>query len=276
MRRSPTRYLRPLGLALITLSLVDGGEARADFSLAAPVSPFAACEQAGLAAEQANGLPPGLLLAIGRIESGRWDPDRGRTAAWPWTINAAGKGAWFQTPEEAIETTRGLLAGGTRSIDTGCFQINLMYHPAAFRSLEEAFDPHANATYAAHFLLDLFARAGTWEGAVEAYHSADPVKGFAYREQVFAAWTTPPPLLKLANLPSPLKTPGPRVAPVEQAAVPAVYFGVQVWKPVAAGGSPHVIPVAAAPAGGTAQAAAAAAAMPPLPTVIPHRFIPGR
>lgn len=268
MRVSRPSHFSLLGLALITLSLVDGCEARADFSLPAQ----AACEQAGVAAEQANGLPPGILLAIGRVESGRWNPDLGRTAAWPWTINAAGKGAWFPTPEEAIQATRALLAAGTRSIDTGCFQINLMYHPTAFRGLEEAFDPTANATYAAHFLLDLYARIGTWEGAVEAYHSADPVKGFAYREQVFAAWTAPPPLVKLASLPSPLKIPGPRAAPVEQAAVPAIYFGVRVWKPVAAGGSPHVIPVAAA----ADAAPAAAAAMPPLPAVIPHRFIPGR
>ena len=35
-----------------------------------------ACEQAGIAAEQAGGLPTGLLLAIGKVESGRWDPGK--------------------------------------------------------------------------------------------------------------------------------------------------------------------------------------------------------
>ena len=251
------RLALAIGLFFATYRLFGGGEAQADLAFEGRVS----CEQAGVAAEQANGLPPGLLLAIGRVESGRWDPSQARTVPWPWTINAAGKGAWFDSPAEAIQTVRALLDGGTRSIDTGCFQINLMYHPNAFATLEQAFDPVANAAYAARFLLDLYARRGTWEGAVEAYHSADPVKGFAYREQVFAAWTAPPPLLKLAA------APGPRVAPPVRIAVPAVYFGVQVWTPVAAGGSPHVIAVATttAPPG-----------QPPLPTVIPHRFVPGR
>ena len=30
-------------------------------------------------------------------------------------------------------------------IDVGCFQVDLFYHPYAFTSLEEAFDPDANA-----------------------------------------------------------------------------------------------------------------------------------
>src|SRR4029077_17539047 len=111
--------------------------------------PLNVCERAGVAVEQASGLPPGLLLAIGRIESGRWDSGRGRVTAWPWTINAAGKGQWFGTKDKAIETVRDLSEAGTRSIDVGCFQISLLYHPAAFASLEQAFDPDANARYAA-------------------------------------------------------------------------------------------------------------------------------
>ena len=42
-----------------------------------------------------------LLLAIGRVESGRWDSMRNRVTAWPWTINAAGKGLWFATKDDA-------------------------------------------------------------------------------------------------------------------------------------------------------------------------------
>ena len=147
------------------------------------------CEQAGIAAEQTSGLPSGLLLAIGRVESGRWDSARNRVTAWPWAINAAGKGQWFDTKDGATETVRVLLGGGTRSIDVGCFQISLLYHPAAFTSLEQAFDPDANARYAARFLLSLFSQTGTWEAAVAAYHSADPALGFPYRQQVFAAWS---------------------------------------------------------------------------------------
>src|SRR3954462_10268753 len=75
------------------------------------------CERAGIAAEQAAGLPSGLLLAIGRVESGRWDAVRGRVTAWPWAINAAGKGQWFETKDVAAQTVKALLGSGTRSID---------------------------------------------------------------------------------------------------------------------------------------------------------------
>jgi hypothetical protein len=40
-------------------------------------------------------------------------------------------------------------AAGSQSIDVGCFQVNLYYHPTAFVSLAEGFDPAANARYAA-------------------------------------------------------------------------------------------------------------------------------
>ena len=130
---------------------------------------------------------------------------------------------------------RALLDGGTRSIDVGCFQISLLYHPAAFASLEQAFDPDANARYAARFLLTLFARTGTWEAAVAAYHSADPTLGFAYRQQVFSTWSAapPPPPVALAAL-----TSMPRAKP---RAMPEVYAGVQVWMPLPAGSGAVVV-----------------------------------
>ena len=40
-------------------------------------------------------------------------------------------------------------AQGARSIDVGCMQVNLLHHADAFASLEQAFDPVANARYAA-------------------------------------------------------------------------------------------------------------------------------
>ena len=133
---------------------VFGGVARADPSKGSlNDGSLNACEQAGIAAEQANGLPAGLLLAIGRVESGRWDATRGRMTAWPWTINAAGRGQFFDGPDTAARTVRALLEAGVRSIDIGCFQISLLWHPLAFSSLEQGFDPEANARYAARFLV---------------------------------------------------------------------------------------------------------------------------
>jgi hypothetical protein len=144
------------------------------------------CQRAGLEAERNLDLPAGLLLAIGRVESGRRDPLTGRVTAWPWTINADGVGQLFGSLAEALAATRALQARGVTSVDVGCFQINLLQHPTAFASLEEAFDPQANATYAAHFLVALRTRTGSWEKAVAAYHSATSERGGPYRDRVLA------------------------------------------------------------------------------------------
>jgi hypothetical protein len=175
------------------------------------------CELAGQAAEQQWSLPSGLLAAIGQVESGR----RGTAGAWPWTINAAGQGYHFDSKEEAINVVRILQSRGVRSIDVGCFQINLQHHPRAFASLDEAFDPAANATYAGRFLTDLLARTGSWDGAIGAYHSATPGRGDAYRARVMAAWTGAPLLPSSA-------APGGILIPVAASATPAP-DAARVW-----------------------------------------------
>jgi hypothetical protein len=148
-----------------------------------------ACQQAALEAERKSDLPPGLLHAIGLVESGRLDPLTGHLAAWPWTINANGAGHMFESLPQALAATQALQQRGVASVDVGCFQINLLQHPKAFTSLEEAFDPSANAAYAARFLLSLRARTGSWESAIAAYHSATPELGSAYRDNVLAGLT---------------------------------------------------------------------------------------
>lgn len=145
------------------------------------------CESAGQQAEQANGLPGNLLVAIGRIESGRRGAD-GRVAPWPWSVNAAGRGYYLSSKSEAVSLVRSLQSEGIRSIDVGCFQVNLMYHPASFANLEESFDPAANARAAAAFLRELRGIAQGWEEAVGRYHSADPALGLPYMRQVLASW----------------------------------------------------------------------------------------
>ena len=129
-----------------------------------------------------------LLGAIGRAESGRPDPGTGQIEPSRWAINAGGSGHVFDSAEAAIAYVQDLQAHGVRSIDVGCFQINLMHHPAAFASLGEAFDANANAAAAAQFLSDLHQRSGDWESAVARYHSALPERGEPYRMRVLAQW----------------------------------------------------------------------------------------
>lgn len=159
-----------------------------------PVSvthPSSFCEAAITAAETMERLPARLIDAIAMTESGRMDAATGRVRPWPWTINAEGAGQFFASKAEAVAAVQALQARGVRSIDVGCMQVNLMHHPNAFRSLDEAFDPHANARYGARFLASLHAAHGAWPAAVGAYHSATPVLGNAYRDIVLARWQRP-------------------------------------------------------------------------------------
>jgi len=154
---------------------------------AAPLPAPASCDAAINAAESEARLPPRMMSAIAEVESGRLDA-KGTLHPWPWTINAEGQGQFFPTKAAAIAAVRALQAKGVRSIDVGCMQVNLMHHPHAFASLDEAFDPASNTAYAARFLNALYAASGSWLQAVAAYHSETPAIGAAYQRLVIARW----------------------------------------------------------------------------------------
>ncbi|CAA9264311.1 MAG: GH23 [uncultured Craurococcus sp.] len=156
---------------------------------ALPAAAAGPCEAAIATVEREAGLPPRLLAAIARVESGRRDPATGTVEPWPWTINAEGRGSFFPDKAAAVAAVRSLQAQGMRSIDVGCMQINLRYHPNAFASLEEAFDPLANARYAARFLNELKSTRADWMAAAAAYHSQTPEYAEPYRARIAAAWS---------------------------------------------------------------------------------------
>jgi hypothetical protein len=146
------------------------------------------CEAAGAAAEREFALPSGLLQAIGHVETGRGNPADGTVSSFPWSINVEGEDRTAPSAAAAIELVSALQQAGHRSIDVGCFQINLMYHPLAFETLQAAFDPELNANYAARFLTQLHRQTGSWTDAVALYHSASADKGPAYRDRVLRGW----------------------------------------------------------------------------------------
>jgi hypothetical protein len=150
-----------------------------------------ACARAVAQVERSAGVPPRLMQAIALAESGRWDADKRASSAWPWTVNAEGQGRFLPTKEAAIAEVQRLKARGVRSIDVGCMQINLMHHPDAFGSLEDAFDPLKNAMYASEFLHELYAARKSWPEAVAHYHSATPELHEPYRKRVYALWNGP-------------------------------------------------------------------------------------
>jgi hypothetical protein len=153
----------------------------------------ALCRVAIAAAERRWGVPTGLLAAIALVESGRADPATGQRQPWPWTVDAEGEGRFFDDKQQAIAWVRQQQAAGESSIDTGCMQVNLRQHPDAFPSLEVAFDPMANADYAARFLAQLHqTTGGDWMRAAGLYHSQTPELAGPYQRQVAEAYAGMP------------------------------------------------------------------------------------
>ena len=144
------------------------------------------CQRAIAGGTPTKHLPANLLTAIGRVESGRLDPRDGNLKAWPWSINAEGRGYVFNTKAEAISAVLALRARNVASVDVGCMQVNLMYHPSAFTSLDEAFDPAVNVRYAAKFLGELYAETKDWNLAAAYYHSKTPDRALTYQRKVLA------------------------------------------------------------------------------------------
>ena len=173
---------------LLAAGLSNAGALAAKRAAAGPGGDFALCQKAIDAAETSSRLPPRLLGSVGIVESGRLDAKTGRVASWPWTINVAGTGHFFDTKADAIAAVAKARAAGNQSIDVGCMQVNLLHHPTAFASLDDAFDPALNAIYAAGFLSRLHGQLGTWPAAAAAYHSQTPGVADDYRKQVMAIW----------------------------------------------------------------------------------------
>jgi tetratricopeptide (TPR) repeat protein len=139
-------------------------------------------------AELRYAVPPGLLVSIALVESGRHDALTGLTTPWPWTINAQGSGRFYDNVEDALQDAGKLLAGNDGFVDVGCMQVDLYHHPHAFRTLAAAFDPETNVDYAARTLIDLQRRHGSWAAAVAAYHAGDPAQGGDYVARVLYYW----------------------------------------------------------------------------------------
>lgn len=150
--------------------------------------------------EKKNGIPAHLLSAIAATESGRYHKDLKIRIPWPWTINAAGRGYYFESKQEAMAAVRKLRKQGVQSIDVGCMQVNLHHHPEAFDSLEQAFEPQYNIAYAAAFLRALYEEEKSWKKAAASYHSKTQEKGTQYVGRVYDSWQQLVEKLRVAKL----------------------------------------------------------------------------
>lgn len=164
-------FAKILGLALILPSLIP-----------AAAQSEGVCDLAAQRASRQTGVPIAILNAITLAETGRAASGKAsdRLSAWPWTVNTAGPGHWFDSRAEAEAFVAHRIARGERNIDIGCFQLNYRWHHGGFRNADAMFEPEANATYAAQFLARLYAETGDWRSAVGKYHSRKPERAEAY------------------------------------------------------------------------------------------------
>lgn len=181
----------PLAIAALLLTSVGGstdGRA-APFRNAEQVAKHGKlCQLAASKAERRYSIPNQLLSAISLAESGRYSRTHKTTFAWPWTVRSGNASHHLPTREAAVALVKQLQAKGVRNIDIGCMQINLGYHPKAFRNLNLAFNPAHNVDYAARFLSKLHKKKRSWALAVGHYHSGVRTRRVPYWQRVVKFW----------------------------------------------------------------------------------------
>ncbi|MCB1334434.1 MAG: lytic transglycosylase domain-containing protein [Roseivivax sp.] len=139
------------------------------------------CDDVAIRAAQQELIPQNVMLAVTRLETGR--TYQGVVRPWPWTVNVAGVGRYFDSRESLRAYLTKITEEGSTNFDSGCFQINYRWHGDAFASLDEMIDPMANAVYAAQFLRSLFEETGDWTMAVGHYHSRTAVHADRYKRK---------------------------------------------------------------------------------------------
>lgn len=179
--------------------------------------------EAYVVAAQSHGVPPEVLYALASTESAI-TLENGRRP-WPWTLNVAGKGYYFESRDAACTALYQAL-GQTQVIDVGIAQLNYRWQPQLFgagnRFVDpcDALDPYANLDEAAKLLRSHFDDSGTddWLVAAGRYHRpAGGAPAARYRRVVAAN------LARLELQPDQMPaTASPQISTVEDLGVPAV------------------------------------------------------
>ncbi len=167
--------------------------AAAFISEAQAASDLRVCEQQMIPAAQEQGVPLGVLYAVGMTETGK------KGSLHPYALNVEGKTIFTKSAAAAMVAFTKARKSGAKLIDLGCMQINHHYHGDKFASPAAMLDPRTNVVYAAKFLRRLRAREGSWTMAVARYH-AGPNNNPAQKRYIcqvignlvasgFGAWT---------------------------------------------------------------------------------------
>ena len=140
------------------------------------------CEREMIAASRDQGVPLGVLYAVGMTETGN------KGSLHPYALNIAGKTVFTNSAAEALAAFTEARKSGIKLIDLGCMQVNHYYHGKQFASPLAMLDPQTNVVYAARFLKSLRQSEGSWTMAVARYH-AGPNNNPAQKRYICAVIT---------------------------------------------------------------------------------------
>jgi len=174
-----SRTGRPLTVVVVWLGLYLPRLAIADESV--PVT------YRLVAAEQ--GIPAQIFYALALAESGKAIKNLKATRPWPWTLNIAGKGVYFNSRLEAWQALNASLQAGESSVDIGLMQVNWHFHQQRLKNSWLALDPQHNLRVAANVLKDCYRQRRDWWASVGCYHTpANTERAKRYRARVLAEW----------------------------------------------------------------------------------------
>ncbi len=134
-------------------------------------------------------VPQSVLYAVALTESGRRVVPAGVYRPWPWTLNVAGRGYFFDSRQQAWQALREQLKDGKRSIDIGLMQVNWRYHQSRLGSPWQALDPYHNLSVGAEILQECYITRQDWWASVGCYHSpSNQRRADEYRRRVISRW----------------------------------------------------------------------------------------
>ncbi len=134
-------------------------------------------------------IPYTVLYAVALTESGK--PMRAGDVyrPWPWTLNIAGRGYFFDSRLAAWQALTASLQAGQRSVDIGLMQINWRYHQERLGTPWQALDPYFNLRVGAGILQECYITRQDWWASVGCYHSpANAQRAEQYRRRVVSRW----------------------------------------------------------------------------------------
>ena len=136
-----------------------------------------------------RGIPYTVLYAVALTESGKRVASADVYRPWPWTLNVAGRGYFFDSRLEAWQALTDWLQAGRRSIDIGLMMVNWHYHQERLGTPWKALDPYHNLRVGAGILQDCYVTRQDWWASVGCYHSpTNSYRADQYKRRVVSRW----------------------------------------------------------------------------------------